>query len=182
MTTRANTTITLSFYASRCTGKERDAESGLDYFGARYYASSRGRFTSPDRPFVDQNTSDPLSWNLYNYARNKPLSNTDPTGEDCIYADGNGGGTIQRGDRSSDADSGIFVDGTIDVNSFRYNSANNSSSFTYSTDSGGIGTGVLQGPNLANGFEPGSLAAAIWGPANNSAWNNAAVAVNTAGG
>jgi RHS repeat-associated protein len=30
------------------TGKERDAESGLDYFGARYYASTMGRFTSAD--------------------------------------------------------------------------------------------------------------------------------------
>ena len=32
----------------RSTGKERDAESGNDYFGARYYASSMGRFMSPD--------------------------------------------------------------------------------------------------------------------------------------
>jgi RHS repeat-associated protein len=30
------------------TGKERDTESGNDYFGARYYASSMGRFMSPD--------------------------------------------------------------------------------------------------------------------------------------
>ena len=30
------------------TGKERDAESGLDYFGARYYGPSLGRFTTPD--------------------------------------------------------------------------------------------------------------------------------------
>ena len=30
------------------TGKERDTESGLDYFGARYYTSSMGRFMSPD--------------------------------------------------------------------------------------------------------------------------------------
>lgn len=37
---------------SRCTGKERDAESGLDYFGARYYSGAQGRFTSPD----------PLNW------------------------------------------------------------------------------------------------------------------------
>ena len=29
-------------------GKERDTESGLDEFGARYYASSLGRFTIPD--------------------------------------------------------------------------------------------------------------------------------------
>jgi RHS repeat-associated protein len=30
------------------TGKERDSESGNDYFEARYYASSMGRFMSPD--------------------------------------------------------------------------------------------------------------------------------------
>ena len=30
------------------TGKERDTESGLDYFGARYYGSNMGRFMSPD--------------------------------------------------------------------------------------------------------------------------------------
>ena len=33
---------------SRSTGKERDTESGNDYFPARYYASSMGRWTSPD--------------------------------------------------------------------------------------------------------------------------------------
>ena len=35
-------------FRSRSTAKERDAESGLDYFGARYYGSALGRFTSPD--------------------------------------------------------------------------------------------------------------------------------------
>jgi len=30
------------------TQKERDNETGLDYFGARYFASTQGRFTSPD--------------------------------------------------------------------------------------------------------------------------------------
>jgi RHS repeat-associated protein len=34
--------------ASHFTGKERDTESGNDYFGARYYASSMGRFMSPE--------------------------------------------------------------------------------------------------------------------------------------
>ena len=34
--------------ASRYTSKERDQETGLDYGGARYYASSMGRFMSPD--------------------------------------------------------------------------------------------------------------------------------------
>ncbi len=36
------------------TGKERDAETGLDYFGARFMASAQGRFTSPDIPLLDQ--------------------------------------------------------------------------------------------------------------------------------
>ena len=30
------------------TGKERDTESGNDYFDARYYSSTMGRFLSPD--------------------------------------------------------------------------------------------------------------------------------------
>lgn len=39
---------TARFSQSLFTGKERDTESGLDYFGARYYASTMGRFMSPD--------------------------------------------------------------------------------------------------------------------------------------
>jgi RHS repeat-associated protein len=38
----------LAVWASRYTGKERDTESGLDYFGARYYGSNMGRWMSPD--------------------------------------------------------------------------------------------------------------------------------------
>jgi len=36
------------------TGKERDSESGLDNFGARYFGSGLGRFMRPDDPFADQ--------------------------------------------------------------------------------------------------------------------------------
>jgi RHS repeat-associated protein len=68
------------------TGKERDAESNLDYFGARHYGSSLGRFVQPDDG-SDQDPSDPQSWNLYSYVRNNPLSNTDPTGR-CTYSGG----------------------------------------------------------------------------------------------
>ena len=56
--------------ALRFTGKERDAETGLDYFGARYMSAAQGRFTSPDRPFVGWDIGDPQSWNLYGYVRN----------------------------------------------------------------------------------------------------------------
>jgi RHS repeat-associated protein len=62
------------------TQKERDEESGLDFFNARYYGSMLGRFTSPDQPFADQYESDPQSWNLYVYVSNNPLIYTDPTG------------------------------------------------------------------------------------------------------
>jgi len=69
-------------------GKERDAESGLDYFGARYYGSSMGRFLSPDwsakvAPVPYAKLDDPQSLNLYAYVRNNPLSKTDPDGH-CI--------------------------------------------------------------------------------------------------
>jgi RHS repeat-associated protein len=61
------------------TGKEYDAESQLDYFGARYYASTIGRFLSPDDG-SDQNALSPASWNLFSYVQNNPLTNTDPDG------------------------------------------------------------------------------------------------------
>ena len=64
------------------TGKERDAESGLDYFGARYYGSAMGRFTSPDPKMFPHDLTDPQSWNKYGYTRNNPLRYTDPDGED----------------------------------------------------------------------------------------------------
>jgi RHS repeat-associated protein len=39
--------------AYKVTGKERDAESGLDNFGARYDASSLGRFMTPDPLYIE---------------------------------------------------------------------------------------------------------------------------------
>jgi RHS repeat-associated protein len=67
---------------SRCTGKERDSESGLDYFGARYYSNGLGRWTSPDKPFADQHLQNPQSWNLYMYAANRPTSLIDTDGRE----------------------------------------------------------------------------------------------------
>ena len=62
------------------TGKERDAESGLDNFGARYNASSMGRFMTPDPGNAGVVNADPQSWNAYAYVRNTPVNLTDPTG------------------------------------------------------------------------------------------------------
>lgn len=62
------------------TGKERDAETGLDYFGARYMSSAQGRFTSPDPLLSSGRPDDPQSWNRYGYVGNNPLRYTDPFG------------------------------------------------------------------------------------------------------
>jgi RHS repeat-associated protein len=65
------------------TGKERDSESGLDSFGARYDSSQYGRFTSADPVWVKADRMvDPQRLNLYAYGRNNPLKLTDPTGMD----------------------------------------------------------------------------------------------------
>jgi RHS repeat-associated protein len=63
------------------TGKERDAETSLDFFGARYFSGAQGRFTRPDEPLEDQYAADPQSWNMYAYVRNNPLRNVDPSGK-----------------------------------------------------------------------------------------------------
>src|SRR2546427_9048862 len=74
------------------TGKERDAESGLDELVARYCSSALGRFTIPDWaananavPYAD--FGDPQSLNLYSYVKNNPLNFTDPDGHEC-FSDG----------------------------------------------------------------------------------------------
>jgi RHS repeat-associated protein len=67
------------------TQKERDNETGLDYFLARYYSSTQGRFTSADPIFISsQQIVNPQSWNLYNYVNNNPLAYLDPTGMERV--------------------------------------------------------------------------------------------------
>ncbi len=69
------------------TSKERDSETGLDWFESRYFSSAQGRFTSPDSPLAGQSPSNPQSWNLYSYGLNNPLRYNDPTGHDAEEAD-----------------------------------------------------------------------------------------------
>jgi RHS repeat-associated protein len=75
------------------TGKERDSESGLDNFGARYYGSSTGRFMTPDwaaRPTAVPYAvyGDPQSLNLYTYVRNNTLNRVDLDGHYELNASG----------------------------------------------------------------------------------------------
>jgi RHS repeat-associated protein len=84
------------------TSKERDVETGLDYFGARYYSGAQGRFTSPDEftggpdeyyefhnlaaqnPTFYADPTDPQSLNKYVYCYNNPLLYTDPDGHQGV--------------------------------------------------------------------------------------------------
>jgi RHS repeat-associated protein len=114
------------------TGQERDSESGNDYFRARYYGSSIGRFLSADPagPWF-ANAADPQSWNFYTYVHNNPFINIDPTGLDCIFF-GDVSGTIaeiDHGDTLADSQAcanapgggGQWVDGYVDESQMDYN-------------------------------------------------------------
>src|SRR6185437_7816732 len=80
--------------------KERDTESGLDNFGARYMSSSMGRFMTPDwaaKPTAVPYAmyGDPQSLNLYTYEHNNPVAKADPDGhcgEDACVVEGVVGG------------------------------------------------------------------------------------------
>jgi len=54
-----------AFGPSLFTGKERDSESGLDNFVARYNASTMGRFMTPDPLLTSGHPSNPQTWNRY---------------------------------------------------------------------------------------------------------------------
>jgi len=62
------------------TQKERDNETGLDYFLARYYSSTQGRFTSVDPLMASGLAVDPQSWNRYAHVNNNPLRYVDDEG------------------------------------------------------------------------------------------------------
>ena len=70
------------------TGKQRDTESNLDNFGARYNSSSLGRFMSPDalepsnasKIVLNQFVTDPQAWNKYAYSLDNPVTYKDQDG------------------------------------------------------------------------------------------------------
>jgi RHS repeat-associated protein len=113
--------------AYKFTGKERDTESSLDMFGARYYASTMGRFMTPDWagkpidvPYAD--FANPQSLNLYGYVRNNPTTTRDPDGHcgDAIVCGAEFGGAIGSfiepgGGTAVGATAGIVVGAVVDA-------------------------------------------------------------------
>jgi RHS repeat-associated protein len=105
------------------TGKERDIESGLDMFGARYYGSALGRFMTPDWaakpidvPYAD--FGNPQSLNLYSYVKNNPTTTRDPDGHcaevlSCTIEFGAGGSFFGPGGTVVGGIIGAAVGGAI---------------------------------------------------------------------
>jgi len=77
---RSSTWGTADNVNQKFTGKVRDSETGQDFFGARYFGSPLGRFSSPDPENAGADPSDPETWNAYAYVSNQPLTLTDPDG------------------------------------------------------------------------------------------------------
>jgi len=139
------------------TGKERDTESGLDYFGARYYGSSTGRFMSPDwaakaAPIPYAKLDNPQSLNLYSYVLNNPLSKADPDGHwpwDLVLA---GGGVI------GGTGEGLGIGAALS-NPVGWVLAGGAAFTTVFLRSGGGVSGIVAGiPNSVNGqYSPATL-------------------------
>lgn len=79
-----------------------------------------GRFLTPDPSgLYFANPFNPQSLNLYNYERNNPLINTDPTGLDCVYINNDTGASegFESGDCNNStpelANTGQYIDGTV---------------------------------------------------------------------
>jgi RHS repeat-associated protein len=63
-------------------GKERDKETGLDYFGARSYSNGLARFITPDPGKINfKHLINQQKWNKYTYVLNNPLGYFDPDGQ-----------------------------------------------------------------------------------------------------
>ena len=80
------------------TGHERDAETALDYFGARYYRADLGRFATVDPELnIKGALLDPQRWNRYAYVTNNPLKYTDPDGKNPLLIMGGIGAVVYAG-------------------------------------------------------------------------------------
>jgi RHS repeat-associated protein len=159
------------------TGKERDAESGLDYFGARYYGSSMGRFMSPDDD--GGHLEDPQTLNKYAYVGNNPLSRTDPDGHDfwqsCDKASTTCGsqqiGTNKDGSAINHLVQGTTTNGQFSatvITSASLGAAGSGNSATVN----GTGVEITSKTGTAQGiFINGTQSADIKGDANSAGWS-----------
>jgi RHS repeat-associated protein len=124
------------------TGKERDTESGNDYFGARYYNSATGRWLSPDwsasvEPVPYASLGNPQTLNLYGYALNNPLGNVDVDGHDGCTVEGVAECTFALNNENSTKDPSAEEQQTDKMFNAVGQQQNNGQKLKYKTVSGG---------------------------------------------
>jgi RHS repeat-associated protein len=170
-----------SFNYPFLTLKERDIETGLDYFLARYYSSAQGRFTSPDEftggpfemfedvlpgnPTFYAELEDPQSLNKYHYCLNNPLRYIDPDGHQGTTTDrlkqavvdtartvGDFGGGVGRGIVSS------FSWGIVGAPQPSDSTVNRAGQVVGSVIEGMAGADIATGPGLGVTFSTGGAA------------------------
>jgi RHS repeat-associated protein len=159
------------------TGKERDSESGLDNFGARYNGSSLGRFTSPDPSMGSVRLENPQTWNRYTYVLNNPLRFVDPTGEEWNVAGSNGGSpSLEWTDTCGVADdciktaavsnqSGITVYGTQGADDVTNYNANSKGFVNLADVAGNSGANFAFQPGVTATFASPQTAAGLFNAA-----------------
>jgi len=140
---------TTDYLSQKYTGQERDAESGLDHYPARHFASTMGRFMKPDPVgnFVARVTN-PQSWNMYSYGLNNPAAYVDPSGLCSVKATNSDGLDNTSGVATDDPGSPCVDPGqtSISVNDTAWQlSYDWSDSLGFSDPSGGGSTGAALG-------------------------------------
>jgi RHS repeat-associated protein len=150
------------------TGKERDAESGNDYFEARYYSSTQARFLTPDwaaRPTAVPYAlfGDPQTLNLYNYVQNGPLNRIDADGHQTAQGSGSQTGVqVQSGGCSGANGNGEpCTSGAGGAQSGNNGAQNQSSTMQYVKGGGKIVLGLGLIATAAGGDVPGGVAGAV---------------------
>jgi RHS repeat-associated protein len=150
------------FCASRYTGKERDTESGNDYFEARYYSSAMGRFMSPDP--LGGHLENPQTLNRYSYVENNPLSLTDPTGMDfSLSCSQNNGTTCQNGTTYYQDAKGNYQQTLVKSDANGNLSDQSGNSYTANVSGAGVTFSGNGGTNVAGTFVNGTNATTING-------------------
>jgi RHS repeat-associated protein len=126
------------------TGKERDGESGLDNFGARYDSSSLGRFMTPDwaaKPTTVPYAlfGDPQTLNLYAYVRNNPVSRADADGH-CAdhYKDGTCKVNVDPATGQAGAKAGKQLEGVLNKYDKAVNALNGKDKFNIKDSNGKV--------------------------------------------
>ncbi|MCX6757958.1 MAG: FG-GAP-like repeat-containing protein [Candidatus Nomurabacteria bacterium] len=142
-------------------GERFDDDTGLNYLNARYYNSANGQFVSEDPMFWSmpkEYFTDPQQWNSYSYARNNPISLSDPSGKFSISELGNQAKSI--GSKIADSVKNLFGGNKATPSIPKYLEApkNNQSSVghirsTYLSVTFTKGADNLVNPKTVNGYD-----------------------------